>query len=49
MLVRAMKRYRNDPAAFVREILHAEPQAWQAEALSALAGHKRLAVRSGHG
>ena len=36
--------------AFVREVLHAEPDPWQADVLRALArGHTRLAIRSGHG
>jgi hypothetical protein len=46
----AMTRYARAPIAFVREVLHAEPDPWQADALRALAhGHTRLSIRSGHG
>lgn len=46
----AIARYNRAPIAFVREVLHAEPDAWQLEVLRALAkGHTRIAVRSGHG
>jgi phage terminase large subunit len=46
----AMSRYARAPIAFVREVLHAEPDPWQIEALRAVArGHTRLAIRSGHG
>jgi hypothetical protein len=46
----AIARYARAPIGFVREVLHAEPDAWQLEALRALArGHTRIAVRSGHG
>jgi len=46
----AASRYARAPIAFVREVLHADPDAWQVEALRALArGHTRLAIRSGHG
>jgi hypothetical protein len=46
----AIARYARAPIGFVREVLHAEPDAWQLEALRALArGHTRLAIRSGHG
>jgi hypothetical protein len=35
---------------FVREVLDAQPDPWQVEALRALAkGHTRIALRSGHG
>lgn len=43
------RRYRKDPLAWVREVLGAEPDEWQAEALGALANDKNVAVRSGHG
>jgi len=49
MLARAMKALHDDPVLFVRKILHAEPDAWQAEALKSLAQNPRVAVRSGHG
>ena len=46
----AMDRYGRAPIAFVREVLHAEPDKWQMEALRGIArGHTRLAIRSGHG
>jgi phage terminase large subunit len=46
----AISRYARAPIAFVREVLHAEPQEWQLKALRAFAhGHTRVAVRSGHG
>jgi hypothetical protein len=46
----AASRYVRAPIAFVREVLGAEPDPWQVEALRALAqGHTRLAIRSGHG
>src|SRR5215469_1448063 len=45
-----VSRYGRRPAAFVREVLGAEPFEWQASALDALArGHRRLSIRSGHG
>ena len=43
-------RYRDDPVAFVRNVLGAEPDAWQAELLTAVArGQRKLSVKSGHG
>jgi len=46
----AMSRYGRAPIAFVREVLHAEPDPWQIEALRALGrGHTRVAIRSAHG
>ena len=46
----AAARYVRAPIAFVREVLGAEPDPWQLEALRALAkGHTRIAIRSGHG
>src|SRR5215469_402200 len=45
-----MTRYARGPIAFVREVLGAEPDPWQLEALRALArGHTRISIRSGHG
>jgi phage terminase large subunit len=38
-----------DPVAFVQQVLGAEPDEWQAEALNALVSGDKLAVRSGHG
>lgn len=46
----AIARYARAPIAFVREVLGAEPDPWQLQALRALArGHTRIAIRSGHG
>jgi hypothetical protein len=42
-------RYVNDPVAFVREILGAEPDAWQTEVLTSIVDNQRSAVASGHG
>jgi phage terminase large subunit len=41
-------RYRNDPAAFAREILGLELWAKQLEILELVRDHKRVAVKSGH-
>src|SRR3990167_6106900 len=42
-------RYREDPVAFVREVLGAEPWGWQADVLEALAAEeRRVSIRSGH-
>ena len=38
-----------DPVLFVQEVLGAEPEPWQAEAMRALVTEPRIAVRSGHG
>ncbi|AYO30816.1 terminase B [Biomaibacter acetigenes] len=48
-LVRGMIQYIKRPVLFVRNVLHAEPDDWQAETLQALADYPRVAVRSGHG
>ena len=46
----AIGRYARAPIAFVREVLHAEPDPWQLEVLRALSrGHTRIAIRSAHG
>lgn len=46
----AIRRYARAPIAFVREVLHTEPDPWQIEALRAVArGHTRIAIKSGHG
>ena len=48
--VTAIGRYARAPIAFVREVLHCEPDPWQIEALRAVArGHTRIAIRSAHG
>lgn len=41
-------RFRDDPAAFCREVLGFEPWAKQIEILEAVRDHRRVAVRSGH-
>jgi phage terminase large subunit len=40
---------KNNPSLFVREILGAEPEKWQEEALQAIADGDRVAIKSGHG
>ena len=42
-------KLRNDPELFVRHVIGAEPQAWQVEALRAIAADDKLALKSGHG
>ena len=49
MLTKILARLKDNPVLFVREILGAEPDEWQAEALNALAREPRTAIRSGHG
>lgn len=49
MLERILKEMCDKPILFVKEILHATPDDWQAEALNALTTNSRVAVRSGHG
>lgn len=45
-----VKRYRDDPVAFVREVLGVEPDPWQEKLLTWIAeGERRISVRSGHG
>lgn len=45
-----LKKYRDDPVGFVRDILRTTPDPWQVEFLKAIsAGHRRISVRSGHG
>ena len=45
-----IKKYRNDPVAFVREVLGVEPDEWQVEFLNAVAaGNRKISIRSGHG
>jgi len=48
--VEFVKRYRNNPVLFVREVFAATPDAWQVEFLNHIAsGKRRISVRSGHG
>lgn len=42
-------RWQLDPIAWVSDMLRAEPDEWQGEALSELAGGKNIAIGSGHG
>lgn len=45
-----LKRYRDDPVLFAREVLEINPDPWQAELMKAIAaGERRVAVRSSHG
>ena len=42
--------YADDPVGFVRDILQAQPDPWQADLLMAVvAGTRRISVRAGHG
>jgi len=47
--VEAIAALRADPALFVETVLQATPQAWQAQALQAIADNDRVAIKSGHG
>lgn len=47
-----LRKYRYDPVRFCREVLGAEPFAWQQDAMNRISGPnpvRRLSVRSGHG
>ena len=45
-LKRFVETYQNDPVAFVREVLGAEPLSYQAEFLNAIAsGERRISIR----
>lgn len=45
-----LELYGRDPAGFVRDVLKAEPDPWQADLLTAVAmGERRISVRAGHG
>lgn len=45
-----LKKYRDDPAGFVRDILRTKPDPWQVKFLEAIRdGNRRISVRSGHG
>jgi len=48
-LAEAVLYYAQHPGHFVRDVLKAEPDPWQEEALNALAAGRNVAVRSGHG
>ena len=42
------KTYFNDPIGYVRTILRADPDEWQADVLRDIATNQRVAVASGH-
>lgn len=42
-------RLRNDPSLFVRQIIGAEPQRWQQQALDLIRDNDRVSIVSGHG
>jgi hypothetical protein len=45
-----LRSYRNNPVNFVKIVLKATPDPWQAEFLQAVArGERRISIRSGHG
>ena len=44
-----MLRLRKDPVLFVKTILKATPEKWQAEALKAVVTNDRISIKSGHG
>ena len=46
---KGLLKLKNDPALFVREVLGAEPEIWQTDALQAIRDHDRVAIKSGHG
>ena len=46
---KGLLKLKNDPSLFVREVLGAEPESWQAEALNAICDHDRVTIKSGHG
>lgn len=48
-LAQQMRRYIDDPVAFVVNVLHAQPDKWQEDALRAIGKNSRVAIRSGHG
>jgi hypothetical protein len=48
--VEFLKLYRNNPVAFVKEVLGVEPDEWQVWMLEQIAlGKRQISVRSGHG
>lgn len=50
VFIQWIKRYRDEPVLFAREVLDVEPDPWQAELMMAVArGERRVSVRSGHG
>lgn len=50
VFVQWIKRYRDDPVLFAKEVLEITPDPWQADLMNAIAaGERRVAVRSSHG
>ena len=43
------KAFHDDPVGFVKVILGADPDQWQADVMNDIAGNQRVAVASGHG
>ena len=41
---KGLLKLKNDPALFVREVLGAEPEIWQTDALQAIRDHDRVAM-----
>jgi hypothetical protein len=48
-LQQKIKDWYDDPVAFVRECLNAEPQKWQIKALNNYIKYDKLAIKSSHG
>ena len=46
---RSWLKSKNNPLIFVRDVLGATPEPWQAAALEAVGKHDRVSIRSGHG
>lgn len=44
-----VEHYADDPVSYVRDVLKAEPDTWQIDALNAVSANQRVAVASGHG
>ena len=49
MIAKKIAKLKDAPVEFVKKILGATPDEWQAETLTALATNSRVAIRSGHG
>ena len=44
------EKYGDDPVGFVRDVLHVEPDPWQAQVLEWIgSGERRCSIKSGHG
>lgn len=48
-LAAMLAEYQADPVAFVREVVGADPDPWQAQALRDLVTHKRITISACHG